>query len=42
MINIIIFFRQEIYFERRGQRKCPKGKLYAKYFNKLRSLKNHR
>ncbi|XP_060857146.1 uncharacterized protein LOC132938539 [Metopolophium dirhodum] len=32
---------KETYFVRDTDNKAPKGKLYAKYFNKIRSLKNH-
>lgn len=31
---------KEIYFTRDGPKKCPRGKLYSKYFNKLRNFKN--
>ncbi|KAL4126107.1 hypothetical protein QTP88_010336 [Uroleucon formosanum] len=29
---------KEIYFTRGGAKKCPQGKIYSKYFNKLKSL----
>eukprot|EP00102_Acyrthosiphon_pisum_P019773 XP_016656983.1 PREDICTED: uncharacterized protein LOC107882702 [Acyrthosiphon pisum] len=32
---------KETYFVRNSENKCPKGKLYSKYFNKMRNLKNH-
>ncbi|KAL5234102.1 hypothetical protein ACI65C_001512 [Semiaphis heraclei] len=32
---------KETYFVRDTDNKAPKGKLYSKYFNKIRSLKNH-
>lgn len=31
----------EVYFLRDAGAKCPKGKLYCKYFNKIRNLKHH-
>lgn len=37
----LTFLFQETYFVRYTDNKAPKGKLYAKYFNKIRSLKNH-
>ncbi|XP_029347666.1 uncharacterized protein LOC107882231 isoform X2 [Acyrthosiphon pisum] len=32
---------KEVYFIRDLTNKCPKGKLYSKYFNKIRSLRSH-
>lgn len=32
---------QETYFVKDTDNKAPKGKFYAKYFNKIRSLKNY-
>jgi len=37
---IVIFVLKEIYFTKDGAKKCPKGKLYSKYFNKLKSFKS--
>ncbi|KAL4083604.1 hypothetical protein QTP88_028920 [Uroleucon formosanum] len=48
MIDIIIsnlaeknISMTETYFVRNTENKCPKGKLYSKYFNKMRNLKIH-
>lgn len=30
-----------MYFLKDAGAKCPKGKLYSKYFNKIRNLKHH-
>lgn len=35
------FVLKEVYFVRDPTNKCPKGKLYSKYFNKVRSFQNH-
>jgi len=37
----IEFILKEVYFVRDSTNKCPKGKLYSKYFNKIRSLRHH-
>jgi hypothetical protein len=37
---IVVFVLKEIYFTKDGAKKCPKGKLYSKYFIKLRSFKS--
>lgn len=37
----MFIYYQETYFVQNSDNKCPKGKLYAKYFNKMRSLKHH-
>jgi hypothetical protein len=37
---IVVFILKKIYFTKDGAKKCPKGKLYSKYFNKLRSFKS--
>lgn len=40
-IIYLLIILKEVYFVRDGTKKCPKGKLYTKYFNKLRTLKYH-
>lgn len=34
-------YLQDVYFMKIGNNKNPKGKLYAKYYNCLRNLKNN-
>lgn len=36
-----IIYCKQTYFVRNTENKCLKGKLYSKYFNKMRNLKNH-
>lgn len=40
-VHIFLFCLKEVHFLRGVGAKCPTGKLYSKYFNKIRNFKNN-